>query len=276
MITHERRPAAVIWFLLLTTLLTCCASEPESPTLIPTVTPYPPDLYIGLSEAASPVAEIVSAVYEAETGRTAPKFIMASDQTLLKDLEQGVFKAVLVHHLPADSQAWFSPISLDGVVIITHPELGVNNLTGNQLQLIFAGSIDNWADVGGPDVPIRVYSRESGSGAWAILQERVMKNVPLSGLAQIAPSDEFMKEHVNSNQGAIGYTMLGNAGGYSTVSFEGQAATPDTVGQQLYPLTTPIYFVSQTEPEGELRDFLAWLQSPAGQIVLSEKYGQVR
>ena len=276
MITRGRRPAVILWFLLLTTLLTCCTSVPESPAPIPTLTPYPPDSYIGLSETAAPVAEIVSAAYENESGLAAPKFIMASDQTLLNDLEQGALKAVIIHHLPAGSQAWFSPIALDGLVIITHPEVGVTNLTGSQLQHVFGGSVDNWADVGGPDVPIRLYSRESGSGAWSILQEQVMKNVPLSGLAQIAASDDFMKEQVDSNPGAIGYTMLGGAGNYSTILFEGQAATPDTVGEQLYPLTTPIYFVIPVEPEGELRDFLAWLQSSTGQKILSDKYGQVR
>jgi ABC-type phosphate transport system substrate-binding protein len=276
MITPMRRPAAAVWLLLLTALLTCCADENELPAPLPSLTPYPPDLYIGLSEAASPLAAIVSTVYETETGRTAPKFIMASDENLLNDLEQGALKAVLIHHLPAGSQNWFSPIALDGVVIITHPEVAVNDLSASQLQRIFGGSINNWVDLGGPDLPIRVYSRESGTGSWATLQERVLKNVPLSGLAQIAPSDEFMKEQVNLNPGAIGYTMLGDTDNLRTVLFEGKAATPDSVEEQLYPLTTPIYFVSPAEPEGNLRDFLAWLQSPSGQSVLSDKYGQVR
>jgi hypothetical protein len=38
------------------------------------------------------------------------------------------------------------------------------------------------------------------------------------------------------------------------------------------------YFVmpGPAEPRGELRAFLAWLQSAEGQIVLDEKYGRVR
>ena len=66
------------------------------------------------------------------------------------------------------------------------------------------------------------------------------------------------------------------------VTVEGVAPTPNQAGSQMYPLTAPLYFVSLEEPAGpaapgsELRAFLAWLQSPAGQNVIGEKFGRVR
>jgi phosphate transport system substrate-binding protein len=80
---------------------------------------------------------------------------------------------------------------------------------------------------------------------------------------------------VAATPGAIGYTMMVSAGERSLL-VDGHAASPDTVEDQSYPLTTPIYFVSLAEPTGPVRDFLAWLQSPEGQAELREKYGQVR
>jgi ABC-type phosphate transport system substrate-binding protein len=233
-------------------------------------------LYVGLSEAASPLADLVSRPYEVESGRSAPRFIAGSDETLLADLEQGVLEAVIVHHLPADSPHWFSPVALDGVVFLAHPDLGIGDLSESQVQAIFSGSIVKWEAVGGPDLAIKVYRREPGSGAMAIVQNRVMENVPYSSLAQIAPDDDFMRQAVATNSGAIGYSMMGSTGGQVPILYDGHAATTGTVGEQLYPLTTPIYFVARNEPEGELRELLAWLQSPDGQIVLGEKYGQVR
>ena len=43
-----------------------------------------------------------------------------------------------------------------------------------------------------------------------------------------------------------------------------------------YPLAAPLYFVAPAEPQGELRVFLSWLQSEAGQAVIAERYGRVR
>jgi phosphate transport system substrate-binding protein len=85
-----------------------------------------------------------------------------------------------------------------------------------------------------------------------------------------------MRAQVASTPGAIGYGMMGNVNESLTTRYEGNTATPDSVAEQRYPLTVPIYFVAQAEPEGRTRDFLAWLQSPAGQRIISEKYGHVR
>ena len=262
--------------LLLAILLSGCDPEQASPNNPPTLTPYPPDIYIGLSDAALPLADLVSEAYEAESGRSAPRFLAGNDETLLADLEQGILKAVIVHHLPADSPHWFSPVALDGLVILVNQELGIGELSESQIQGIFGGSIINWAIVGGPDLAIKVYSREPGSGPMAVFENRIMGNLPVSSLAQIAADDDYMRQAVATNPGAIGYSMMGSADRKNVLLLDGQDATVDSVREQLYPLTTPIYFVAREEPEGELRAFLAWLQSPDGQIVLGEKYGQVR
>ena len=270
------RPRVFFGVLLLAILLSGCGPEQVSPNTPPTLTPHPPDLYIGLSDAALPLADLVVEPYESESGRSAPRFIAGNDETLLLDLEQGVPEAAIVHHLPADSTHWFSPVALDGVVFLVNRDLGIGELSESQIQDIYGGSIVNWATVGGPDLPVKVYSREPGSGAMAVLQNQIMGNVPISSLAQIAAGDDYMRQAVTTNPGAIGYSMMGSVDGQSALLLDGQAATVDTVGEQLYPLTTPIYFVAREEPEGELRAFLAWLQSPDGQNVLGEKYGQVR
>jgi len=51
-------------------------------------------------------------------------------------------------------------VALDGEVAIVHPSLNVPGLTVNQFNSIFDGKITNWAEVGGPDLPIRVYGKK--------------------------------------------------------------------------------------------------------------------
>lgn len=268
------RFATGLWFLL-TLVLVSCAGELESLTPPPTPTPFPPDIYIGLSDSAAPLAELVSRRYETATGRSAPIFLEGSDDTLLGDLDQGIIEAAIVLQLPADSQFWFNPVALDGVVMIVHPDLPADNMTSSQLKSILSGSISNWAEIGGPDLAINVLNREPGAGARTVLQQRVMGNARFSNLAEVAAADDYMRQEVQTNPGTIGYTMMASAEGQS-IRLDGHAATPETVTDQSYPLTTPIYFAAQDEPVGPLRDFLAWVQSSDGQAVIGEKYGRVR
>ena len=64
--------------------------------------------------------------------------------------------------------------------------------------------------------------------------------------------------------------------GVKAVSIDGIAPSPQSSSSQDYPLTVPLYFVSPTEPQGEMRAFLAWLQSEEGQAIVSESVGTVR
>jgi len=262
-------------FALLLTFTAACTRETESQPAIPTLTPFPPDVYIGLSDSASPLASLVESALETMDDSRPPIFVVSNDEALLNDVQAGELESALVYYVPENSQLWFSPVALDGVAVITSPDVPVGTLSSGQLQGILAGSIKNWSEVGGPDQPITVLAREPGSAVSEVLRERMMRNVRLSGLARLIPTDEMMKQEVLAGEGAIGFIMMGSAENGS-LAVDDSDATIDMVANQGYPLTSPIYFVSLVEPEGPLREFLAWLQSSEGQIVLSEKYGRVR
>jgi ABC-type phosphate transport system substrate-binding protein len=96
--------------------------------------------------------------------------------------------------------------------------------------------------------------------------------------ALIQPDDGALLDAVAAEPQAIGYSMMASATAtdLNLLSIEGIAPTTSETASQTYPLTVPLYFVALAEPEGELRAFLAWLQSGNGQMVLGEKYGRVR
>ncbi|HNT77932.1 MAG TPA: phosphate ABC transporter permease PstA [Anaerolineae bacterium] len=72
-------------------------------------------------------------------------------------------------------------IGYDGIAVVVNGALPVSGLTYNQLRDIYNGYIANWANVGGPDLPIVVVGRESGSGtsesfeAWVMSKDRLMQ-----------------------------------------------------------------------------------------------------
>ena len=148
------------------------------------------------------------------------------------------------------------------------------------MQAIFNGRITNWQAIGGANEAIVLLSREQGAGLRTLLRQRLMVEQRISPNALLQTGNEALLTAVTNNPAAIGFSSMSSAGEYAVkiLHLDGRSATPLTTADQTYPLTTPVYFVAATdsEPTGELRAFLAWLQSEAGQAVVGDVYGRVR
>lgn len=67
-------------------------------------------------------------------------------------------------------------IAYDALAVIVNPSNPVSQLTRQQLEAIFRGKITNWKQLGGPDMKIIVYSRETSSGTYEFFKESALKN----------------------------------------------------------------------------------------------------
>lgn len=97
------------------------------------------------------------------------------------------------------------PIGLDGLALIVHPSNSVNELSLVQLQAIFSGDVLDWVAVGGDAGEIQLVSREDGSGARVLFEERVMGDARVSLTAVVMPTSADVVEYVSKNPAAIGY-----------------------------------------------------------------------
>ena len=71
-------------------------------------------------------------------------------------------------------------IGWGAVAIITHPKNPVNVLSIDQVKKIFSGAYKNWNQVGGPDLPIVVITRdEAMSGTERLFRELVLDGSPV-------------------------------------------------------------------------------------------------
>ena len=259
------------------------AKTPAPPAA--TATPPSVTLNIGVSSSAAAFARLVGQPYAERAERAVVNFVVGNNATLFQDLAAGELDAILVHHIPTGSDDWFNPVAMDALAIIVHPDNVVRALTRAQIQAVYNGRAANWATLGGSDSSIALVGREPGAGTRTIFHQRIMAEQRTSINAVVQVGNDALLEAVSSNPAAIGYTMLGAIGereDVAAVAVDGVPPTPNQAGTQMYPLATPLYFVSSEEPAGpglvgsELRAFLAWLQSPDGQNVIGEKYGRVR
>ena len=262
----------------------CRGTESPAPQAA-TATPPPVMLNVGVSSSAVAFAELVGQPYAGQAGHAVINFVAGNNATLFQDLAAGELDAILVQHIPTSSDYWFNPVAMDALTIVVHPDNDVRALTRPQIQAIYNGRVDNWADVGGTDSPIILVGRESGAGTRAIFNQRIMAEQRTSINAVVQSGNDPLLEAVASDPAAIGYTMMGAIAereNVAAVAVDGVPPTPNEAGTQMYPLAVPLYFVAPEEPAGpatagsELRAFLAWLQSPDGQNVIDENYGRVR
>ncbi len=171
-------------------------------------------------------------------------------------------------------------VALDGIAIIVHPENPVNDLSMEQLQGIFTGNITNWQEVGGADLPILVFSRESSSGTFVFFQEHVMNRQDYTPRARLLPGTSALVQGVSADAGAIGYVGLGyvkEAGDtVKAISVRSPGAemavapSDQTVKDGSYPVARPLFLYTNGEPQGTAKEFVDFALSEQGQGIVHE------
>ncbi|MCK9408245.1 MAG: substrate-binding domain-containing protein, partial [Bacteroidetes bacterium] len=65
-------------------------------------------------------------------------------------------------------------VAKDALNIVVHPSNRVSDLSVRQVVDIFTGSTKWWNEIGGDDMPITVYGRETNSGTFLYFEEHVL------------------------------------------------------------------------------------------------------
>lgn len=169
-------------------------------------------------------------------------------------------------------------VARDAIALVVHPDNPVKELSLDQLKGIFTGAVDNWSQVGGPDLAIQALSRESNSGTYVFFNEHVCKKKDFGARVRLMPSNAAIMQAAEQDRGAIGYVGLGYAqqgkAGIVAVrgSEDGPAVRPSaaTVGDGSYGIARPLYLYGNGTLRGLAEQFVSFATSDAGQAIVSE------
>jgi phosphate transport system substrate-binding protein len=167
-------------------------------------------------------------------------------------------------------------IASDGIGIIVHPGNTVPALSIDQVRAIYQGRVTNWKEVGGPDQVIVVTGRDSASGTREFFFETVMDRQNFTPTQLEKNSNGAVKQTIMQTPGAIGYVGLGyidNEVRAVPVIVNGEPVMPtvDTILSGQYPISRPLIMMTQGAPQGLARDYLDYILSPAGQMIIAEE-----
>ena len=160
-------------------------------------------------------------------------------------------------------------IARDALAIVVHWSNPMTDLTRDRIRRIFNGQISDWREVGGADGPIRIITREEGSGTREAFMKLVMGGDRIARKALTQESNGAVKELVKHDPYAIGYMSLGLVHGEAKIlAVDGVLPNRDTVLAKKYKLTRPFYFVLNERRAPGTDEFVKFVLSPAGQALL--------
>lgn len=163
-------------------------------------------------------------------------------------------------------------IAMDAVTPIVHPSNPVNNLTIDQLSLIYQGLIRNWSAAGGDNLQIVVISRDTSSGTYETWQEKVLGSQRVSPRAQLQASSGAVVEAVSTNRYAIGYVGMGYVNRrVKSLSVNGVPASAINARNGTYPLTRYLYFYTDGQPKGAAASFVKFVTGVEGQKIVRQE-----
>lgn len=170
-------------------------------------------------------------------------------------------------------------LGLDGLAIITSPSNNISSLTIDQLVSIFSGDITNWSQLGGKDIPIKIYARDEKSGTWDSFKAMVLDShkAKLSESATRVESSSELSDSVARENGAIGFIGLPYVRHAKLIavasSDKNKAIMPThfTVGTEDYPLSRRLFFYTpQINPNIEAQEFVHFVATERGQSIVED------
>ena len=153
----------------------------------------------------------------------------------------------------------------------------VSNLTREQLEGIFTGKIKNWKEVGGADMKIVAYSRETSSGTYEFFKESVLKNKNYMNGILSMPATGAIIQSVSQTKGAIGYVGLAylNKEVKSIhVSYDAGKSyvepSLENARNKTYPIVRPLFYYYETKNASKVRPFIDYVMSAEGQATVKK------
>ncbi|MFF3886911.1 substrate-binding domain-containing protein [Streptomyces sp. NPDC001914] len=181
-------------------------------------------------------------------------------------------------------------IAVSVFTLVVNDAVPVRNLSLTDVRRLYRGEITNWKQLGGPDRPVLLVSRDANSGTRQVFQRRVLGRgeIANSSLDCVHKDDtttpvvrceldstEQVLDTVARLPGAIGYSELNGATGHEglhRVSLDGHAASVEDLehGTSDYPYREIEYAYTYGQPPADslASSFLSYIGRGSGQDVV--------
>ena len=182
-------------------------------------------------------------------------------------------------------------VAVVAFALVVNDRVDVKDLTTDQIRhIFFGGDVVNWKKVGGPDLPIRLISRDANSGTRDLFRRRILDGhgepafTSRDCVNKDSEQEKIIRCELGSTNdvlktvarlpGAIGYGELGaavNSRGLHTLNIGGHSPSIETISADTYPFTEIEYAYTNGAPASDSLafSFLNFMTMGSGQGILS-------
>lgn len=152
-------------------------------------------------------------------------------------------------------------VAVVGITPIVNKNVGVSDISLENLRKIFLGEIKNWKEVGGKDIPIVMLNRAAGSGTRATFEKWVLDG-KTAIQAQEQDSSGMVRSIVADTPGAISYTAFSYVNDeVNTLSIDGVKPTDENVTTNKWIIWSYEHMYTLGTPKQLTEEFLAFMLS---------------
>lgn len=173
---------------------------------------------------------------------------------------------------PSEMHVTMYPVAWDALAIIVHPSNPVNSLDMQQIRDIYEGRVTNWSQVGGPDLPLKLFVREGKiSGVGYAIRQYVFEDSERDFVTDYTfKSSGPLEQAVEADPSAIGITGISSARKreVKSIGFGGMDPTFENVRDGNYGLYRPLFLVTGPKPSPMVREFVAFATSEEGRQII--------
>lgn len=165
-------------------------------------------------------------------------------------------------------------IGWDPLVVVVHATNSIENVSTEDLRRMLSGSVRNWNQVGGRDLPILQVAAPQGSGVHTAVEQLLLddRHISPGAIISLVVADADRNVALLPAAFTVSSLSMVDVDKVKVIKVDGVLPNHTTVAAGHYPLIKPLLLVTRGKPKGPLALFVNFAKSTEGQALVAVKF----
>ncbi len=165
-------------------------------------------------------------------------------------------------------------IGWDPLVVVVHVTNPLGNVSSEDLRRMILGTVINWNQIGGRDLPLLQVAAPLGSGVYEAVEQFLFTGQKISSRAIVSLVVADADKNVSLLPAGFTVTSMSmvDVDRVKVIKVDGFSPNRQTVTAGEYPLNKPLLLVTRGKGKGALELFVNFAKSPEGQTIIAKKF----
>lgn len=165
-------------------------------------------------------------------------------------------------------------VGWDPLVVVVHATNPIENVSSEDLRRMLLGTVRNWNQIGGRDLPLLQVAAPQGSGVRDVVEQFLLNGQHLSPQAIVSLVVADADKNVALLPAGFTVTSMSmvDVKRVKVIKVGGIGPNRQTITAGDYPLLKPLLLVTKGKARGTLALFVNFAKSPEGQAIIAKKF----